>query len=155
MTTPTDFRALCAELATELEEWIDGYLISDYADECTDAAYKLIECARAALAEPQQGAPSVTLPLWRVMRHAYDQSSAPTALADAADPETGDCLTDRYGYAAEIEALRDYILPPEPEPWLVDSPESMNSIAVTAMYAERQRLRALLTNEARIARREP
>ena len=48
-------------------------------------------------------------PLWEVMRHAYDQSSVPTALIESSDPETGDCLTDRYGYAAEIRALADII----------------------------------------------
>jgi hypothetical protein len=48
-------------------------------------------------------------PLWEVMRHAYDQSSVPTALIESSDPETGDCLTDRYGYAAEIRALADWI----------------------------------------------
>lgn len=43
-------------------------------------------------------------PLWRLMADAYDRSSVPAHLIDAADPETGDCLTDRYGYAAEIRA---------------------------------------------------
>ena len=63
--------------------------------------------------------------------------------------------TDRHGAAAEIEALRDWLLPEESDPWLADSPESMNSLAITAMYTERQRLRAALTEQARIARGEP
>ena len=51
MTHP-DYRALCAELTDELEEWIDGYLINDPSDAHTDAAYKLIERVRVALAKP-------------------------------------------------------------------------------------------------------
>ena len=54
--------------------------------------------------------------------------------------------------AAEIEALRDWLLPEEAEPRRVDPPESMNSLAITAMYSERQRLRALLTEQAQVAR---
>jgi hypothetical protein len=46
----TDFRALCAELANDLEEWVDGYLISDPADEHTAASFGRINRARAALA---------------------------------------------------------------------------------------------------------
>lgn len=91
-------------------------------------------------------------PLWRAMRRAYDQSSVPTALADAAHPETGNCLTDRYGYAAEIEALRDWLLPEEPEP----EPTRTDRLFGPAREAylrwhERQRLRQLLTEQARIA----
>ena len=48
-------------------------------------------------------------PLWEVMWHAYDQSSVPTELIESSDPETGDCLTDRYGYAAELRALADIV----------------------------------------------
>jgi hypothetical protein len=43
------------------------------------------------------------------MWHAYDQSSVPTELIESSDPETGDCLTDRYGYAAELRALADIV----------------------------------------------
>ena len=51
MTDPTpDFRALCEKLTDDLEEWVKGYLISDYADECTAASFELIERARTALA---------------------------------------------------------------------------------------------------------
>ena len=50
MTDTPNFRALCAELTDDLEEWVKGYLISDYADECTAASFERIERARAALA---------------------------------------------------------------------------------------------------------
>lgn len=46
-------------------------------------------------------------PLWKVMRHAYDQSSVPSYLLNSTDSQTGDCLTDRYGYAAELRAIAD------------------------------------------------
>jgi hypothetical protein len=46
----TDFRALCAELVNELEEWI-GY--GDEAD-CADA-HAVVDRARAALAEQPVG----------------------------------------------------------------------------------------------------
>ncbi len=49
MTTPT-FRALCAELADELEDWIEGYLINDPADEHTAAAQAMVDRARTLLA---------------------------------------------------------------------------------------------------------
>lgn len=45
-----DFRALCAELATDLEAWVEGYLISDHPDECTAESFERINRARAALA---------------------------------------------------------------------------------------------------------
>ena len=83
MTHPTDFRALCAELTDELEEWIDGYLINDPSDIHTDAAYKLIERVRAALAEQQQGAlsddpPDKDAPSWynSDMAHAWEAGRA-------------------------------------------------------------------------------
>lgn len=57
-------------------------------------------------------------PLWLVMRNAYDRSSVPTDLIEASDPQTGDCLTDRFGYAAEIRALADEVVPEE---WPSDS----------------------------------
>jgi hypothetical protein len=50
MTTTRDFRALCKKLTDDLEQWVEGYLISDPADECTEASFELIERARTALA---------------------------------------------------------------------------------------------------------
>jgi hypothetical protein len=52
MTTP-DYRALCAELADELEGWIEGYLINDPADEYTIAAQAMVDRARALLDAPE------------------------------------------------------------------------------------------------------
>jgi hypothetical protein len=54
----TDFRALCEELVNDLEEWVDGYLISDPADEHTAASFGRINRARAALAQPEPVAPT-------------------------------------------------------------------------------------------------
>jgi hypothetical protein len=44
----TDFRALCAELVDELEDWV---AFGDEAD-CADA-HALVDRARAALAQPE------------------------------------------------------------------------------------------------------
>ena len=84
--------------------------------------------------QPRVGEP---LPLWQVTM--------------AAGCKPGGGFADDWP-AAEIEALRDWLLPEEAEPRLVDPPESMNSLAITAMYSERQRLRALLTEQAQVAR---
>jgi hypothetical protein len=83
-------------------------------------------------------------PLWRVMRHAYDQSSVPTALIESSDPETGDCLTDRYGYAAELRAIADRVVPEEPPM----SRRIQGNAVAKALYLQRQRIRALLLAEA-------
>jgi hypothetical protein len=44
-------------------------------------------------------------PLWWLMRNAYDMSSIPDNAIEASDPDGADCLSDRYGYAAELEAV--------------------------------------------------
>jgi hypothetical protein len=49
----TDFRALCAELVDELEDWI---AYGDEAD-CADA-HAVVDRARAALAQPDPLAPT-------------------------------------------------------------------------------------------------
>ena len=72
----------------------------------------------------------------------------------------GDALADTYGCSffntpTLICAFRDWLLPEELAPWLADSPESMNSLAITTAYNERQRLRTLLTEQARIAESDP
>jgi hypothetical protein len=56
--TPTDWRALCAVLTDDLEEWVNGYLINDPADQHTDASFELIDRVRAALAQPEPVAPT-------------------------------------------------------------------------------------------------
>jgi hypothetical protein len=79
------------------------------------------------------------------------------------DPTTsalGETLADTYSCSffntpTLIRAFRDWLLPEELEPWLADSPDSMNSLAITAMYSERQRLRTLLTEQACIAENDP
>jgi len=63
---------------------------------------------------------------------------------EAANPETGDCLTDRYGYAAEIRALQRHILPDEPA---LSEEESRDPI-ILSTYRQRHRLRELLLEEA-------
>jgi hypothetical protein len=80
-------------------------------------------------------------PLWRVMREAYDRSSVPTDLIEACDPQTGDCLTDRYGYAAELRAIADVVAPEKQEPFLMGSSHWVQ-------WAERQRIRAALLKAA-------
>ena len=84
-------------------------------------------------------------PLWRLMQNAYDQSSVPDELLESADAY--DCLTDRYGYAAEIRALRDRILPPEPPVELPEYPDPIEA-ASWGGWKARENLRALLTAEA-------
>jgi hypothetical protein len=78
---------------------------------------------------------------------------------EPARPALGDALANTHHCSFSntpilIRAFRDWLLPKELEPWLADSPESMNGLAITAMYSERQRLRTLLTEQARIAESE-
>lgn len=47
------------------------------------------------------------MPLWRLIMKAYDESSVPDKLLESSDGY--DCLTDRYGYAAELRAIADAI----------------------------------------------
>jgi hypothetical protein len=56
--TPTDWRALCAVLTDDLEEWVNGYLVNDPADQHTDASFELIDRVRAALAQPEPQVPT-------------------------------------------------------------------------------------------------
>ena len=79
-------------------------------------------------------------PLWEVLRRAYDVS--PPAPVDA-DLD----WIDRHGYAAEIRALRDWLVPEDASP-----PDGFPLWAATR-WLERQRLRALLTTEADRAER--
>lgn len=79
------------------------------------------------------------LPLWRVI-HAGYWTEAGVDVDDDFPPPVPEC------YAAEIEALRDWLLPEEP--YCSDNDLMSHYVART----ERQRLRALLTDQARIAR---
>jgi hypothetical protein len=74
------------------------------------------------------------MPLWRVI-----------AVAGISGP-----CNQRDIIAAEIEALRDWLVPEEPAVISDSSPDD----PIWARFNERQRLRALLTKEAAIARGE-
>ena len=79
-------------------------------------------------------------PLWEVMRAAYDCSTA-------ANGSTDD-WTELDGYAAEIRALRDWLVPEEPPPHRGMRPGGTNLTYQETLSVERQRLRDLLTAEA-------
>jgi len=81
--------------------------------------------------------PPTNQPLWRVMEEAFLTGRQP-----------GHC--DRLGYAAEIEAIRDRIVPEES----IEIPVShlVRDLVDRALLRERQRIRALLTAEAERAR---
>ncbi len=82
------------------------------------------------------------LPLWRVMHAAYHEGMR------APGEHYG------YGMAAEIEALRDWLLPEEPEPVDLIRDQSRTASTAWQRWDERMSLRALLTEQARIARGE-
>lgn len=73
-------------------------------------------------------------PLWWAMQGAYFEGRNPG-------------LNDRHGYAAEIRALRDWLVPEEAEPTGM-RPCGDTYSAQSIKRGERQRLRALLTTEA-------
>jgi hypothetical protein len=84
-------------------------------------------------------------PLWRVMQEAYCAADGTTSPPDALDAPL---------YAAEIEALRDRIVPEEPEPYSPHLPEFLRWRSLLwCGYNQRQYIRALLTTEAEKARR--
>ena len=84
--------------------------------------------------------------LWEVMRDAYDVS--PPLPVDANLDQI-----NRNGYAAEIRALRDWLVPEEPPPHRGMRPGGTNLTYQETLSVERQRLRALLTAEADRAER--
>jgi len=75
----TDFRALCAELADSLEDWLSSNFIGGISlDDGTDA--ELIFRARAALAQPEpQGPTDQEITEWA--------DAAPGVPQEALDPE--------------------------------------------------------------------
>jgi hypothetical protein len=78
------------------------------------------------------------LPLWQVKM--------------AAGCKPGGGFSDDWP-AAEIEALRDWLLPEEPEPFTPGLPSDKRwGSLLWCAYNERQRLRALLTQQAQVAR---
>lgn len=70
-------------------------------------------------------------PLWRVMEAAFIEGRKPG-------------FSDRQGYAAEIRALMEWLVPEEPMGTFGDA----KALVRTIMRDERQRLRALLEAEA-------
>ena len=146
-----DFRALCAELLLFSEQAGEICTCEGLWPKC-DPNYTLLNRANAALAadgpavqsrEPASVALEATeqaQPLWKVMRTAYDCSTAPNG-------STGDWI-ERDGFAAEIRAVAEWLVPEE-EPL----PDSLYGGNRFDRQAERQRLRALLTTEADRAER--
>ena len=86
-------------------------------------------------------------PLWRVMFDAYDASPPAPAEAD-------NDWTDRRGYAAEIRALRDWLVPEEALGLRPPTDGGLITGIEWCVGKDRQRLRALLTAEADRAERE-
>lgn len=91
------------------------------------------------------------LPLWEVMRTAYDQSQVPPERLQEPEPDCFD-LTDRYGYAAEIRALVDEVLPQE-LPYKIDSESSKADFYTAGFVRAKIELRQHLLNEAERAER--
>lgn len=79
-------------------------------------------------------------PLWRVMRVAYARSTAPSG--DLTGWKT------HHGYAAELRAIADWLVPEEDEPPFIARNASCEMWLERGMLRERQRLRLLLLNEA-------
>jgi hypothetical protein len=80
-------------------------------------------------------------PLWWLMRAAYDQSL----------PPGGAIWRDQDGYAAEIQALRDWLLPDAPRPVDPLTPQEADALI---RWDERMELRCILTRQAGLARGE-
>ena len=99
-----------------------------------------------ALPLPSGGGPAMSKPpLWEVMRAAYNCSTA-------ANGSTDD-WTALDGYAAEIRALRDWLVPEEPPPHRGMRPGGTNLTYQETLSVERQHLRAMLTAEVDRAER--
>lgn len=87
-------------------------------------------------------------PLWRAIREAYGCSAAPSGNQDD--------WTERDGFAAEIRALRDWLLPEEEVNYkaLFSSlPANRVDYALALQGGQRQALREILTAEAERAER--
>ena len=79
-------------------------------------------------------------PLWWLMRAAYYQSL-----------HGADIWRDQDGYAAEIQALRDWLLPDAPRPVDPLTPQEADALI---RWDERMELRCILTRQAGLARGE-
>lgn len=82
----------------------------------------------------------MTEPLWKVLETAYFKGRLPG-------------FAEGPGYAAEIRALRDWLVPEEPGPTGMQTASHSYS-ARELERKERQRLRALLTAEAERAEKQ-
>jgi hypothetical protein len=119
-------RILDADKVQQAAMVVAQQFMEEYADD-----FKALAAIEKADLEPSP-------PLWRLMEKAY--VSGEHATTDG-----------RSGTAAEIETLRDWLLPEEHlTPMLPDGYDG-----TVARWQERQRLRAILTEQARIARAEP
>lgn len=80
-------------------------------------------------------------PLWKVLEAAYFKGRSPG-------------FAEGPGYAAEIRALRDWLVPEEKAPPQRQDIGGWNSWHDNLCWKERQRLRALLTAEAERAEKQ-
>ncbi len=87
------------------------------------------------------------LPLWRVMEQAHEQEAG-CVIDHMGNAVLGE--PDWFTRAAEIEALRDHMLPPEPEPTTGSCLDQRRAI-----WRRDNQIREYLTEQARIARGEP
>jgi hypothetical protein len=130
-----------------------GWMNVDAEDSCDEMFPDDYEDLSDDWESPPSPATVEPMPLWRVMWAAYDESQ-PDAFRDDPGSDAPMHSIHREGYAAEIEALRDYIVPEELEPYMTAWPDPA-CLKRHSGWAERQRLRAILTEQARIARGEP
>jgi hypothetical protein len=78
--------------------------------------------------------PTPNRPLWQAMQYAY---------AKWVKERTANQADDRYGYAAELRAIADWLVPEEP--MIVEGGRSYEQ---AWLVSERERLRRLLLDEA-------
>ena len=86
------------------------------------------------------------------MFEAYDQFQIPPALLEQAEEEDVYDLIGRFGYAAEITALADDVLPEE-TPYEISSESSKADHYTAGFVRAKIELRQHLLNEAERARR--
>ena len=96
-------------------------------------------------ATEESSAAEKPLPLWQVMYRAYDESYP---------AEIGRPWEDTDGYAAEIEALRDYLPDMPPQELITQWEEEEGFTFSEVVRRAMDWVRALLTEQARIARGE-
>lgn len=90
-------------------------------------------------------------PLWEVMHQAHLDEAGMIRYTTGSQPVLGE--PDRFTRAAEIRAVRDWLLPEEPPPHRGMRPGGTNLTYQETLSVERQHLRALLTAEADRAER--